>query len=292
MQLSLQWCHNGCDGVSNYKPHDRLLNRLFRRRSKKASTLRVTDPWTGNSPVTGEFSAQTASGAENVSIWWRHHISPWYATGTQMMFFALGLYSQEHWHVPRGGHSLCVHLGILSQVLNWSPETGRYIDLTHWSRGTHICVSKLTTIGSDNGLSPGRRQAIIWNNAGILLIRTLGTNFGEILGEIHSFSFSEMHLKMTSAKWRLFGLGLNELIEPVRAVQLPYFLLIWYNLIYVSKIYARGLYLLVLLFNYTPIWNFKGDKNLQLWSSVIEKWSSIINSWNAITQLWSPWFEL
>ena len=44
-----------------------------------------------------------------------------------------------------------------------------------------------------------------------LLIRTLGTNFGEILGEIHSFSFSEMHLKMSSAKWRLFGLGLNEL---------------------------------------------------------------------------------
>ena len=75
----------------------------------------------------------------------------------------------------------------------------------------HICVSKLTIIGSDNGLSPGRRQAIIWTNAGILLIRTLGTNFGEILGEIHSFSFSKMHFKMMSAKWHLFGLGLNEL---------------------------------------------------------------------------------
>ena len=76
---------------------------------------------------------------------------------------------------------------------------------------THICVSKLTIIGSDNGLSPGRRQAIIWTNAGILLIRTLGTNFSEILGEIHSFSFSKMHLKLSSAKWH-FGLGLNELI--------------------------------------------------------------------------------
>ena len=83
--------------------------------------------------------------------------------------------------------------------------------LTHWGRVTHICVSKLTIIGSDNGLSPGRRQAIIWTNAGILLIRTLGTNFSEILGEINSFSFSKMHLKMSSAKWRLFGLGLNEL---------------------------------------------------------------------------------
>ena len=85
--------------------------------------------------------------------------------------------------------------------------------LTHWGRVTHICVSKLTIIGSDNGLSPGRRQAIIWTNVGILLIRTLGTNFSEMLGEIHSFSFSKKHLKMSSAKWRLFGLGLNELIS-------------------------------------------------------------------------------
>ena len=83
--------------------------------------------------------------------------------------------------------------------------------LTHWGRVTHICVSKLTITGSDNGLSPGRRQTIIWTNVGILLIRTLETHFSEILGEIKSFSFSKMHLKMSSAKWRLFGLGLNEL---------------------------------------------------------------------------------
>ena len=55
---------------------------------------------------------------------------------------------------------------------------------------THICASKLTIIGSDNGLSPGQRQAIIWNNDGILFIRTLGTNVSEILCEIHSFSKS------------------------------------------------------------------------------------------------------
>ena len=71
---------------------------------------------------------------------------------------------------------------------------------------------KLTIIGSDNGLSPGRRQAIIWTNAGILWIRTFGTNFSEISGKIHSFSFS----KMSSAKWRLFGLGLNELKHGVK----------------------------------------------------------------------------
>ena len=51
---------------------------------------------------------------------------------------------------------------------------------THWGRMTHICVSKSTIIASDNGLSPSRRQTIIWTNAGILLIRPLGTNFSEI----------------------------------------------------------------------------------------------------------------
>ena len=76
---------------------------------------------------------------------------------------------------------------------------------------THICVSKLTIIGSDNGLSPARRQAIIWTKAGILLIRTLGTNFSEILSEIRTFSFKKMHLKMSSAKWRPFCLGFNVL---------------------------------------------------------------------------------
>ena len=81
--------------------------------------------------------------------------------------------------------------------------------LTHWGRVTHICVSKLAIIGSDNGLAPGRRQAIIWTNAGILLSGTLGTNFGEILNEIHTFSFKKMHLKMSSVKWRQFCLGLN-----------------------------------------------------------------------------------
>ena len=70
---SLQWRHNEHDGVSNHQPHDYLLDRLFRRRSKKTSKLRVTGLCVGNSPVTGEFPAQRASNTENVSIWWRHH---------------------------------------------------------------------------------------------------------------------------------------------------------------------------------------------------------------------------
>ena len=75
--------------------------------------------------------------------------------------------------------------------------------LTHWRRVTHICVSKT---------SPGRRQAIIWTNAGILLNGTLGANFSEISFRYHSFSSKKIHLKKSSWKWRLSCLGLNVLI--------------------------------------------------------------------------------
>ena len=85
--------------------------------------------------------------------------------------------------------------------------------LTHWGQVTHLCVSKLTSIASDNGLPPGRRQAIIWNNAGILLIGPLGTNFSEICIEIQTFSLRKIRLKMSSAKCRPFCLGLNVLRE-------------------------------------------------------------------------------
>ena len=81
--------------------------------------------------------------------------------------------------------------------------------LTHWAWVTHMC--NLTIIGSDNGLSPGRRQVIIWTNAGILLIGPLGKNLIEMLIEIHTFSFMKMHLKVSSAKWQLFCLSLNVL---------------------------------------------------------------------------------
>ena len=75
--------------------------------------------------------------------------------------------------------------------------------LTHWGRVTHICVSNLTLIGSDN-LAPNRRQAIIWTNAGILLIGRLGITFidMDILIEIHTFFKKKKHLKISSGKWR------------------------------------------------------------------------------------------
>ena len=81
---------------------------------------------------------------------------------------------------------------------------------------TYIFAKKITIVGSEHGLSPGRRQAIFWTNARIVLIRTLGANLGEILSGIHAVSFKKMqkmHLKMSSVKWRQFSVGLNVLID-------------------------------------------------------------------------------
>ena len=80
---SLQWRHDGYDGVSNHQPHHGLLNRLFGRRSKKTSKLRVTGLCAWNSPGTGEFPAHIASNAENVSISWRHHVGSGPTTSSQ-----------------------------------------------------------------------------------------------------------------------------------------------------------------------------------------------------------------
>ena len=90
--------------------------------------------------------------------------------------------------------------------------------LSHWGRVMHICVSKLDIIVSDNGLSPGWRQAIIWTNDGILLIGPLGTNFSEILIEIYTFSFKKIDWKMSSGKCRPFCLGLNVLFKILSCV--------------------------------------------------------------------------
>ena len=137
--------------------------------------------------MTGGFPSQRVSNVENVSIWWRYHDLVYYCEAQ-----SVSIVNQ----IPEHG---CLKYMILHQ----------YLSITHWGRVTHICVSKLTIIGSDNGLSPGRRQAIIWTNAGILLIRPLGTHFNDMLIEILTFSFMKMRLKVSSAKWRPFCLGLN-----------------------------------------------------------------------------------
>ena len=103
---TLQWRHNEHDGVRNHQPHHCLLNRWFRRRSKKTSKLRVTGLCAGNSLGTGEFPAQMGSNAENVSICWRHH-NPmaWY-------------YSNAYRHSVflRGTNGISVYMGV-----KWTP---------------------------------------------------------------------------------------------------------------------------------------------------------------------------
>ena len=117
-------------------------------------------------------------------------------------------------------YDLTIGCGYNKKIENWCPfmvyvpSVFKWTNtLTHWGWVTYICVSKLSFFGSDNGLSPGRHQAIIWTIAGILLIGYLGTNFGEILIEIHTISLKKMYLKMLSVKSWPFCLGLN-LLKP------------------------------------------------------------------------------
>ena len=117
-------------------------------------------------------------------------------------------YARVHWHRTR---YYCIFTNLmilqpkwlsLSQFLwmFWSAAqmSSEHVDFMLFSVWSHDNLINSFIIGSDNSLSPGRRQAIIWTNAGILWIRTLGTNFSEILSEIHAFSFKKMHLKLSS----------------------------------------------------------------------------------------------
>ena len=127
------------------------------------------------------------------------------------------------WH-----HCDDVYMILMRFVLMWL----YYQFLTHCDRTTHGCDGYLTIIDSDNGFSPGRRQAIIWTDAGILLIGPLGTNFGESLVEIHTFSFKQMHLKMSSRKWRQF-FSRRQCVAGFNVIRLPYSS----GLLYYPKVY-------------------------------------------------------
>ena len=138
-----------------------------RKHQSSASLAFVCGEFTG-----GRWIPRTkASDAENASVSWRHHVVT--VRGTSML--------GKTW-----GQSL--------------PARGPKHSLTHWGRVTHICVRKLAIICSDNGLSAGRCQAIIWTNAGILSIGPWEQS--SILIKIHIFSFTETHLKMSAAKAR------------------------------------------------------------------------------------------
>ena len=124
----------------------------------------------------------------------------------------------KHTHTMMAG-KLLVEFCVLEISINlwwnfnsvgWSMSGSGCVELTHWGYVTHICISKIIIIHSDNGLLPGRPQAIIWTNSGILLIGPLGINFGQISIKINTF---HSKMKMLSAKWHLFCLCFNELIS-------------------------------------------------------------------------------
>ena len=119
------------------------------------------------------------------------------------------IYFVESIYLYSDGHVKTIPL-VIVPMLAWSGRS----HITHWGR-VPLCAGKLTIIGSDNGLLPGRRQAIIWTNAAVLLIGPLGTNFSEILIEIYTFWFTKMHMKISSGKWRPFCLGFNVIMTPV-----------------------------------------------------------------------------
>ena len=138
-----------------------------------------------------------------------HYLSQWWFD-YRRIYASLGLNELKVWYAQSSVPVLfCFVYGVTTLnhtpvKINWQNPDARgilgnsnstytwelhYHGLTHWGRVMHIWVSKLTIIGSDNGLSPGRHQAIISTNAGLLLIWTSGTNFSEISSEIHTFSF-------------------------------------------------------------------------------------------------------
>ena len=104
--MTSSWHHH--DSVSNHQPRHCLLNRLFRRRSKKTSRLRVTGLCVGNSPGTGEFPAQMASNAKNASNWWRHHgyathgiqcRQSWGKAHNVSTMWFIGVYEMNHYFI-------------------------------------------------------------------------------------------------------------------------------------------------------------------------------------------------
>ena len=105
------------------------------------------------------------------------------------------------------------HITLLIYISNYLEHLTDVSLLIHWGWVTYVGVSKLTIIGSDNGLSPGQHQAIILTKAGILLIGPLGTIFSKISIKTHIFSFKKIHLKMSSGNWDPFCLSLNVLIS-------------------------------------------------------------------------------
>ena len=143
------------------------------------------------------------------SLLWLPHLN--WATGTQQQHITSCVHVRTKMLIVPFHHGEVLPWELCASSVHGDSEL--WYDLTHWGRVTHICVSDLTSISSDNGLSPGWRQAIIRTNAGIFLKRPLGTNFSEFLVEILKFSFKKMPFKVLSAKRLPFCLSFSALIH-------------------------------------------------------------------------------
>ena len=120
---------------------------------------------------------------------------------------------------------------------------------------THICVGNRTIIGSDNGLSPGRHQAIIWTSARILAIGPLRIKFSEILIEIHISSIKKKHLKISSGQWRPFCPGLSDnILHNCNTIN---------DRVSVDDIYCGAIFMLndMLWHAYMAGWQFRSPSN-------------------------------
>ena len=130
-------------------------------------------------------------------------------TGVSIIYSTISSGSDQRKH--QSSASLAFVRGIHRRPVN-SPHKGNNAenDSIWWRH--HVCVSKLPISGSDNELSPGRYQAITWDSAGVLLIGTLGTDFGNPKRNSQIF-IQKNAFEMPSAKWRQFCLGHNVLSE-------------------------------------------------------------------------------
>ena len=157
------WRHNGSVGVTDHQPHDCLLNRSFWCRSKKTSKLRVTGLYAGNAAMTGEFPAQMASNAENVSIWWRHHVKV--ALRPAFPFSVCFWSNLPIWVISQNSHSCHVNVVHLSEyrLAFGSPSMTDRSKLTqwrtacgHWNRRSPITITQPLTTSSIKSLKPIR----------------------------------------------------------------------------------------------------------------------------------------
>ena len=150
--LILQWRHNERVGVSNKQPHDCLLKRLYKAQIK--GNIKAPRHW---------------------PLWWGIH--RWPVNSLHKGPVTREIFPFDDVIMNKASPNQ-MHLG--QRIYHGEARNTLYVCITHWGRVTHICVNKITIIGSDNGVSPDRRQAIIWTNAGILLIGPLGTNFSVV----------------------------------------------------------------------------------------------------------------